>query len=113
MKNLVIAVLMLFVTSCLSLNPATSNYPVTGDVLKAWVDGIPYVIIDESQHYRSIEKEGKGIPGLWFDVDKKGNWFVLQNVQTTGGAGLDTPPTPTAKFAALSSISYVERPFRK
>lgn len=102
--------------SCVSVNPATGNYPITGDVLQAFVNGVPYEFIDERQYYRSLLKDSHGVEGLWFDVDKKGNWKVLYNVEvpTDGTTFSDqSPPTPTAKFARLPSISYVERPFRR
>lgn len=114
MKNILILAFLL-IGSCVSVNPATSNYPVTGDVLEAWIDGMPYEFIDDRQYFRSLEKDSSGITGLWIDVDKKGDWFVMYNVSAVSDAALgpDGPPTPTAKFAPLDKTKYVERPFRK
>lgn len=116
--SLIVVCSLLVVQSCVSISPATGNYPITGDVLEAWVDGIPYEVLDEKQYFRSVKnKENNvGILGIWIDVDKKGDWSVLYNVitETSSNSLSDrTPPTPTSKFAQLEKISYVERPYRR
>ena len=112
MKKL-IALLILgsLIFGCVSVNPATGNYPVTGDVLEAWISGIPYEFVDQRQYFRSLSDSPVKPDGLWIDVNKKGEWFVLYNVSDSSEPG--APPTPTAKFAPFSTIKYVERPFRK
>lgn len=116
MKKLFLILIAAFmVASCVSVNPATGNYPVTGDVLECFIDGIPYEFVDERQYYRSVEKDQLKVDGLWIDVDKKGRWYVLYNVAASGDASLSqgSPPTPTARFAPIDRIKYVERPFRR
>lgn len=112
MKNLILTLLAsLMLYSCVSVNPATGNYPVTGDVLEAWISGIPYEFVDERQYFRSATENKVQITGVWIDKDKRGNWYVLYNIDQT--VEQNAPPTPTAKFAPYGSIRYVERPFRK
>jgi hypothetical protein len=118
MKNLILtlmAVLILSMPACVSVNPATGNYPVTGDVLEAWISGIPYEFVDERQYFRSANEKNVNVPGVWIDKDKKGNWFVLYNIEGSSETSFSpaSPPTPTAKFAPWSEIRYVERPFRR
>ena len=112
MRNLILILGMAAIMlSCVSVNPATKNYPVTGDILEAWIGEIPYEFIDERQYFRSAGENGVVIKGLWIDKDKKGEWHVIYNLEESYDP--NSPPTSTAKFAPLGTIKYVERPFRK